>query len=196
MWVSDAQHSTASPAHHTPICPANLGECPEAPVVPATLGSPRAGQGSSSLGSAHPGAEGPPSSAQPGAAQPSGAAALRRADGHLRLSPRGAVPRQGSPPVSAARTALSSRGGRAAGKRERGRTAARVCTPPQASMVPPLSGSGSGCALAPEMSVQRRGGYGEKWEAAEDARLGTERPGARQHQAVPWHAGRVGFWEM
>lgn len=65
MCLSDAQHATARPAHHTPICPANLGECPEAPVVPATPRSPRAGRGSSSLGSAHPGAEGSPSSGQP-----------------------------------------------------------------------------------------------------------------------------------
>lgn len=172
ICMSDAQHATARPAHHTPICPVNLGGCPEAPVVPATPRSPRASRGSSSLGSAHPGAEGPPSLGQPRNDPTFGGRSPPARGRSPRLSPAGRCPvreahlyRQRSLPFQPRRA-----GERAAGKRERGRTAARVCTPAQGSMVP-LSGSSSGSRCAPiaETSVRRRGGYDEKREAAEDA---------------------------
>lgn len=174
--MSDTQQTTARPAHHTPICPANLGcpECPEAPAVPATPRSRRAGQGSGSLGSAHPGTEGaggrgPPSSAPLRAAQPSGTAALRRAAGHLRLRPRGAVPRQGSPPVSAARTPLPAAAGRQQGSRSAGAQGpgcARRLRPPWFRR----SAAPAPTALRPQrLSVRRRRSWGEKREATEDA---------------------------
>lgn len=147
MCLSEAQHATARPAHHTPICPANLGECPEAPAVPATPRSRRGDRGSRSLGSAQPGAEGPRAPRSPGrpnlqGPQPGGARPVTSGSvpaGRCHAREAHLCQRRGLPfePRRA--------GGRAAGKRERGRTAAPVCTPPaQASMVPPLSGSGSG----------------------------------------------------
>lgn len=175
--MSDTQHTKARPAHHTPICPANLGcpECPEAPTVPATLGSRRAGQGFGSLGSAHPGAEGaggrgPPSSAPLRTAQPSGPAALRRAAGHLRLRPRGAVPRRGSPPGSAARTPLPAAAGRQQGNGSAGAQGpgcARRLRPPWFRR----SGAPVPTAFQPQrLSVRRRRrSWGEKGEETEDA---------------------------
>lgn len=118
--MSDAQHATARPAHHTPICPANLGGCPEAPVVPATPRSPRASRGSSSPGSAHPGAEGPPSLGQPRNDPTFGGRSPPARGRSPRLSPGGAVPCQGSPPVSAAQSPLPAAEGGRAGSREAG----------------------------------------------------------------------------
>lgn len=176
--MSDTQHTTARPAHHTPICPANLGcpECPEAPAVPATPRSPRAGQGSGSLGSAQPGAEGTSGRGPPGSAQPRGGPTFpdrsppARGRSPLAQTPRGgAAP--GKPTCVSGADSPSSRGGQTARKQESRRTAARVRTPAQASMVPLLSGSGSGSSSgsdpAPEVSVRRRRDF--KREAAVDA---------------------------
>lgn len=199
MCMSDAQHATARPAHHTPICPANLGVCPEAPVVPATPRFPRAGRGSSSLGSAHPSAEGPPSLGQP-RNDPTfgGRSPPARGRSPPAQSWRGGA-LSGKPTCIGSAVSPSSRGRRASGQQGSGSAGAqrpgcarRLRAPWCHSAAPapgPAASRSQRCRCGDAGATRRRG-------KRLRTRLGTERPGARQQQAVPWHAGRVGFWEM
>lgn len=202
----DTQHTTDRPAHHTPICPANLGcpECPEAPAVPATPRSRRAGQGSGSLGSAHPGAR-------------------ERADEARRALHRSGRPNLPRPQPSGARPVTS--GSDPAGRCRAGE--AHLCQRRGLRFQPRRAGSkGAGVRahrgpgvhaglglhgsvgqrlrlrlrLRPRLSPRgfRCGdaGAGVRRGKRRRTRLGTERLSARQQRAVPWHAERAYFWEM
>lgn len=113
-------------------------------------------------------------------------------------SPRGgATP--GKPTCVSGADSPSSRGGRAGGRQGSGSAGAQRPRCARRRLRPPWfrrSAAPAPAELRPQRCRCGDAGAGMRRGKRLRTRLGTERPGAHQQQAVPWHARRVGFWEM